>query len=186
MPTSDEDISALLAECLTLQENCEYLSQAHFAAASAGERNARLVLTLPSIIGAIAGALLTASLVPAWVGLLPAIGGVVTAIGGAFGIEKNANSHTQAANLFTQLRHELRALRETFAREMPRGALIAEVRRLADRYNTLAQTSPTTDDKYFKVARKKIKEGVLQADFRSDSGSGGNQLPPANDSKLLK
>ena len=81
-------------------------------------------------------------------------------------MDQAATVHRIAANQWTALREEARFLHETYAKELPHPQLIAEVRKIDDRYNTLCQALEPTDLKSFEAARKRIKSGRFSPDFK--------------------
>lgn len=154
MNVSPNNIQHLINECKIVEENCLYTSQAHFVMADKAEFQARLFLILPSCIGAISG-ILTAIGFPTWIGSFAAVSGLITGLASAFGVDKKAGSHKQAGNVLTALRHEARALHESYWREIPHEQFVAEVRRINDKYNSLIQILETTDNDAFEEGRKK-------------------------------
>jgi hypothetical protein len=164
MNSSSNNIQHLINECKIVEENCLYTSQAHFVMADKAEFQARLFLIVPSCIAAISG-ILTAIGFPAWIGSFAAVSGLVTGLASAFGVDRKAGLHKQAGNVLTALRHEARALHESYWREIPHEQFVAEVRRIHDRYNSLIQILETTDNAAFEEGRKKIKAGIFEPDF---------------------
>ena len=162
---STDDIQHLLDECKIVEENCLYTSQTHFQMASKAESQARLLLIIPSFIAAISG-ILTAIGFPSWIGAFAAVSGLITGIASFLGVDKKAGVHKQAGNILTALKHEARTLHEAYWQEIPREQLIAEVRRIHDKYNTLIQILETTDNSAFEEGRKRIKNGLFNPDFR--------------------
>lgn len=165
---ADNDKVPLLDELHTVEENCLYTAQAHFAIAARKGAVVRIVYVSSSSLAAIAGGLVVAGF-PAWVGLFAAIGGVVGAACAALGADKDVHAHRVAANALTKHRHEARALRETFSSDLSKDQLLAEVRRITDGYNSLIQGLPPTDEKAMEKARKSIQSGRFVPDFRADT-----------------
>lgn len=159
------NIQNLINECKIVEENCLYTSQAHFEMADKVEFQARLFLIVPSCIAAISG-ILTAVGFPAWIGAFAAVSGLITGLSSVFGIDRKAASHKQAGNVLTALRHEARALHESYWCEIPHEEFVAEVRRIHDRYNSLIQILETTDNSAFEKGRKRIKAGLFEPDFQ--------------------
>jgi hypothetical protein len=93
------------------------------------------------------------------------VSGLVTGLASIFGVDRKAGLHKQAGNVLTALRHEDRALHESYWREIPHEQFVAEVRRIHDRYNLLIQILETTDNDAFEKGRKKIKAGIFEPDF---------------------
>ena len=113
----DEKTQAILDECKTIEENCLYTAQTHFVMAGKAGRMAALLLIIPSIVASLAG-ILTAMGLPGWIGAFAAIAGVVTGVATYCGIGRNKVDHAAAGNLLTCLRHEARAIHETYWRGM--------------------------------------------------------------------
>lgn len=169
----------LVNECLMIAENCLYTAQTHFEMARrAGIRSRRFILW-PSVLSGAAGIGIPVGVFmshKAWalLGIVPAVAGIVTAVAAYFG-SSDESAHRVAGNLFTVLRHDSRALAETFASEMPLDQLTCKVRRLQDRYNTLVQSTEVTNPETLERARKTIKKGRFDPDFKSgnvDSDAG--------------
>lgn len=165
MDSSSGDIGNLLQECETIAENSLYNAQAHFILADAKEMKGRWLLIAPSAVAAVCG-FLTALGAPGWLGAFSAVGGLMVTLASIFGVDKEPTSHRNAACQWTALRHEARSLHETYFKELPREQLLAEVRRIDDRYIALTQALQPTDRPSFEKARKQIQSGVHQADFK--------------------
>jgi len=159
----------LIAECKTIAESSLYNAQAHFELAeiikTKAQMKARWLVIVPSAIAGVAG-VLTAVGLPVWIGAFSAVGGFLASVYSAFGEEQSPIKHRIAANQWTGLRHEARALSETYFRELPHQQLLAEVRRIDDRYTTLCQALEPTDREAFDKARERVKSGVFNPDFR--------------------
>jgi len=168
------DMAPLLDELQTVEENCLYTAQAHFAIAARKGAIVRIVYVSASVVAGLAGGLVAAGL-PAWLGVFSAAGGIVGAVTAALGADKDVHVHRVAANALTKLRHEARALRETFASALTKDELSREVRRITDGYNNLIQGLPPTDDEAMAQARKAIQSGTFVPDFRA--GHTGKTLP---------
>lgn len=165
MNTASANTTNLLKECRTVAENCLYNAQAHFALAASREKQVRWLILVPSIITSVCG-VLTALGLPRWIGVLSAGGGLVVSIATSLGVEKGPAVHKKAAALWTALRHEARSLCETYFAELTRDQLLAEVRRIDDRYNSLCNALETTDRSSFEAARQRIKLGEHELDFK--------------------
>jgi hypothetical protein len=165
MDSSSGDISNLVQECETVAENSLYNAQAHFILADSKENRGRWLLIVPSSVAAICG-LLTALGLPGWLGAFSAVGGLVVSIASILGVDKQPTSHRNAACQWTALRHEARSLSETFFKELPREQLLAEIRRIDDRYIALTQALEPTDRRSFEAARAQIQSGYHKPDFK--------------------
>jgi len=168
---------SLANECLLIAENCLYTAQTHFEMARrAGTRTRRFILW-PSVLSGAAGIAIPLGVFighKAWalLGIVPAVAGIVTAALAYFGSD-DESAHKVAGNLFTILRHDSRALAETFASGMSLDQLTCKVRRLQDRYNTLVQSTEVTDPEAFERARKVVKKRRFDSDSRPrNAGSG--------------
>lgn len=169
----EEPPAHLIEELKTIEENCLYTGQAHFVIASRKGAAVQRVFVIASAAAGIAGALVAAGL-PAWIGIVSAVAGAVGAVAGALGADEDVHSHRVAANVLTRLRHEARALRETFWNGMDPAELTREVRRLSEYYNGLIQGLPPTDDEAMAKATEQIRSGRFVPDFRvSQGGAGG-------------
>ncbi|SRR6266542_1565654 len=153
----------LLAECNRIAGDSLYTSQAHFECAASAKRRGRWLLTLPAAVAAVIG-ILTAVGLPGWLGAFSAAAALVAAVASILGVDREEGSHCQAGNSLTALRHEARALADTSWRELTHEQLAYEVRRLSDRYGALITGLPTTDNKAFGRARKRIKAGLFAPD----------------------
>jgi hypothetical protein len=165
MSHDPSDLGNLLQECETVAENSMYNAEAHYSLADSKERQGLWLLVLPSFVAAVCG-LLTAVGLPRWLGALSAAGGFVATVAGALGIDRQPTAHRNAASQWTALRHEARALHQTLFKELAREQFLAEVRRIEDRYIALCEALPPTNRKSFETARKQIKEGTHEPDFR--------------------
>ena len=158
------DAPNLVNECKTIQEHCTYNADTHFIIASGLANEARLYKYVPIAGSVIAGALLAMGL-QGWLGWVALASGVATAWATAKDVDRRAREHSEAGKKFTVLKHEARALHETFAPEMTREEFYRETRRLTERYNQINAASPQTTDKAFNKARAKIHSGIHTPDW---------------------
>jgi len=163
MGSGSAQIGNLIHECETVADNSLYNAQAHFILADSKERKGRWLLIGPSVVAALCG-LLTAIGCPGWLGAFSAVGGFIVSLAAFFGVDKQPTAHRNAASQWTALRHEARALSETYFKELPHDQFIAEVRRIDDRYIALCQALEPTDRESFEAARQQIKAGVHRSD----------------------
>jgi hypothetical protein len=174
-----DNMDHLIAECQTVAENSLYNAQTHFELADIikrrAEKKARWLVIVPSAVAGIAG-VLTAVGLPAWVGAFSAVGGFLAAVYSAFGESESPVRHRLAANQWTSLRHEARALSETYFKELPHEQFLAEARRIDDRYTTLCQALEPTDKEAFDKARERVKSGLFVPDFREKETTASKQL----------
>jgi hypothetical protein len=174
-----DNMDHLIAECQTVAEDALYNAQTHFELADIIKRRAakkaRWLVIVPSAVAAVAG-VLTAVGLPAWIGAISAVGGFLAAVYSAFGETDSPVRHRLAANQWTSLRHEARALSETYFKELPHEQFLAEARRIDDRYTTLCQALEPTDKEAFDKARERVKSGLFVPDFREKEATASKQL----------
>ncbi|CEP66427.1 Uncharacterized [Moorella glycerini] len=173
MNQEEQQYQHLLDECRTIAENCLYTAQAHFVTADRAETRSQWFLTVPSVVAGICG-LLVALGFPNWIGAVAAVAGTVSTVASSLGVDRLATEHRILANSLTALRHEARTLQETMWREISHEQLVAEVRRLTDKYNALIQGPKATDIKSFEVGRRRIKAGLFEPDDCKGSKRGAN------------
>lgn len=162
---------SLLRECKVLAENSLYAAQAHFVIARQAVWRTRLFLLVPAVVAAVSGILTSVGL-PGWIGAFGSAAALVIAVATFLGADRMERDHKTAGNLFTCLRHEARSLDETFHLGLTDEQLLVEVRRLSDRYSSLAEMMEVTDQKAYAEARRRIKSGTFKPDFRDDAGVG--------------
>jgi hypothetical protein len=170
----------LQAACRRVEQDCLYTAQTHFEMASQKAKRAKgwLVL-LPSFVSSISG-LAVALGAPGWIGAFAAVSGVVTGVATFLGIDKDANAHELAGKLLTQLRHEARALCDTYSPDLPVDQFASQVLALQNRYGAFVASLPLTSDKAFERVRAKIKSGTFQYDSESPTalpGTAQSSLP---------
>ena len=158
----------LFDECKTIEENSLYTAQAHYVLAESESKKKWIAIFIPSLLSGLAGALVAMGL-PTWIGIIGALLGAVAAIASSLGVDQGVHSHINAGNIMTSLRHEARQLHEVFYKELSRPEFLAEVRRLADKYNHLRLALPPTSESSFAEARKRIHDGRFAPDFKKKS-----------------
>lgn len=162
---------SLLDECKTVAENSLYTAQAHFSMAARTSGYSKLFFLFPAVVAGISGILTSVGL-PGWFGAFGSAAGLVIAVATFLGVDQKEMAHKTAGNLFTCLRHEARALHETFHPHLTDEQLLVEVRLLSDRYNSLVLVTEVSNKKAFEEARKKIKSRVFDPDFRNEKNEG--------------
>jgi hypothetical protein len=162
------DITRLVDELHTVEENSLYTAQAHFIMAARKGTVVRIVYVASSALAAIASGIMSLSHLP-WLGIVGAVTGAVGAVSAALGADTDTHAHRVAANALTRLRHESRSLRETFSPDLSKDELTREVRRITDSYNSMIQGLPPTDAKAMQRARKLIQSHVFEPDFRTEA-----------------
>lgn len=179
MTAQETDIQHLLDECRTVEENCLYTAQAHYTIAQRENVKKWVLIVSPAFLSGLAGALVACGL-PAWIGIIGAVLGGVGGVAAALGVDRDAIQHMTAGHILTSLRHEARQIHEVFFREHTRPELVAEVRRLDDKYNNVRLALPCTDDAAFEKAREKIRKGRFVPDFKEQKPAGS---APAEEKK---
>jgi hypothetical protein len=173
------DSSHLLAACRRIEENCLYTGQTHFEMAAQKAKRAKGWLVLfPSLVSAASG-LAVALGAPGWVGGFAAVSGVISGVATFLGVDKEANAHETAGKLLTQLRHEARALCDTYAPDMPVELFASQVRALDNRYGAFVASLPLTDEKAFEKVRARIRSGTFQYDSEAIAGTPSAPSLPA-------
>lgn len=160
-------IECLITECKQIQEDSTYTAEAHYIIADKLSKKAFWYKVTPACITVFSAfQLLTGS--PSWVAWVTLLSGLVTIMNVFMEPEKRARGHLFAAKNFTVLKHEARALHESFKDFITEDEFYHTVKRLRERYDLLVQFTPSTDDKVaWEKARERIKSGVHTADFRS-------------------
>lgn len=168
----------LINECKTIEENCLYTAQAHFETARNRDGLRLSVIVFPATVSALAAlvALVHPELFPVKAhnellksicDALVALGSIMTAVAVIVGVDKQAAAHVQAGNAFTVLRHEARALHETFSSELSPAQLSWKVQSLHERYSSLCQATEITDGSAFDKAKDAIKARTHQMDYKA-------------------
>ena len=163
----DPDIAPLVQECQQLQEDSTYTAEVHYGISSKLLCRAFFIKLVPAIV-TVSGIILTLSNIfpniSSWIALIT---GSVTLFAIITEPEKRGKDHLAAAKNYTVLKHDARALHESYKGFMSAKDFFYEVKRLRDRYGSFVQNTPATDDeKAWEKARAKIKSGVHEADFR--------------------
>jgi len=159
-----QDNSHLINECKRIEEDCTYNAEAHHSIASCSDRISFWLKFIPAAVAAGSGVAVLKGY-PIWLAWLSILSGVVFALATILNPDRHANDHTKAAKDFTVLKHDARALYQTFSREMSQSEYYISVRLLRERYNNLVRQVPKTTDKAFEKSRKKIKAKKHKSDF---------------------
>ena len=155
---------AYIQECKRIQENCTYTAEAHHIIALRSRRLSLGFQAVPAAIAALLASLAASGVFGLWAGWVSAIAAVISAVGNVLDPLKSYYDHINAAKNFTALKHDARALHETFCLGLDDSELAFEVKKLHDRYNDLVKFVPQTDDKAFELARQKIQKGIHEPD----------------------
>lgn len=171
MDEPEQSQQYLLNECKTVAENCLYNAQAHFEIAARARYLSCAFLIAPACLAALSGFLVAIGVFSSFnrvMGAATAVFASIATVASSLGVDRRVELHNQAANLLTALRHEARALHETYVHELDRPDFFSEVRRIDDRYNALIQALLPTDERAFERAREKIRLRRFTPDFQVD------------------
>jgi len=161
------DNSHLISECMQIEEDCQYTAEAHYIIASGAGRVSFWVKLIPAIAASASGAALLSGM-PNWIAWFSVIAGVAFALQTILNPDKKQEEHSQAGKCYTTLKHESRALYETFYKEMDHNSFSVMVRILREKYNLIARLTPQTTIEAFEEGRKRIKAGRHIPDFKED------------------
>lgn len=154
-------------ECRIIEENCTYTAGIHHIIANKKHKMATRLQIVPAIITAIAGTIALADYYPALFGFLSVTSAVTTAVASILDPSRAYQDHLNAAKNFTVIKHDSRALRETFSLRLDDSEFAVKVEELHRRYNELIKIVPTTNKESFEEARNTIKAGIHEPDFKS-------------------
>lgn len=164
----------LTRECMRIEEDSLYTAEAHYILASTSRKIGFWVKIVPAAV-AFASGILVVSGFPTWVAWLAILSGAAFALQSILNPDQKANNYSTAGKDYTALKHEARALYQTFSKEMSKSDFAVAVRRLRDKYNFLVKHTPQTTEKAFEKGRKRIKAGRHTPDFEErESDQGGN------------
>jgi hypothetical protein len=152
-------------ELKRIEENSTYSAEAHHAIALRNNTIQQRFQLAPAVTAALLGTLVAGQVVPGWVAWLTALSAIATAIATVIDPIRSYYEHLSAAKAFTAMKHDARALRETFSATMDEMTLASAVKNIHDRYNDLTRLVPPTDDKALKEAQRRIqREKVHEPD----------------------
>lgn len=162
----------LVTECRRIQDDSTYTAETHHIMGCVLSKRAFWMKLTPALITVTSAFVLLMGWSggegkPNWAAWVTLVSGVVTTLSVIMEPEKLARSHLFAAKAFTVLKHDARVVHESFRHFMNETEFFNNVKLLRERYNLLVQSSPATDTKAFDEARRRIKAGVHEADFRS-------------------
>lgn len=160
----EESNEHLIRECMRIEEDSLYTGEAHYIIVSRTRRISFWVKFIPAAVAAVSGILILGGL-PNWIAWLAILSGTAFALQSILNPDRKANDHSMAAKEYTALKHEARALYQTFSHEMDRDTFAVSVRILREKYNALVRHTPQTTVKAFEEGRKRIKAGRHTPDF---------------------
>lgn len=152
--------AAYISELEIIRDNCEFTAEAHHHIASRHHRRALSLKVLPAVLAAATGVLVANDVFPSTLIWLTVTAAAISAIAGVLDPDRDYQTHLTAARAFTSLKHDARALKETYCDGMTDEQFRASVIDTHDRYNDLVRMTPPTDDASFAKAQKRIKSSV--------------------------
>jgi hypothetical protein len=155
-------------ECKQIQQNCTYTAEAHHQMALRYKTTRLWLQIIPAIVAAVSGTLVAAGVSPQSLLWLTVLSATVSAVANIIDPNKNYQAHLDAAKNFTVLKHDSRALHESFGSRMNDDAFAVAVENLHDKYNELVKMVPPTSKGSFQQARTTIQEGIHSPDKSSD------------------
>ncbi len=164
MTMAEQKDEHLIKECMRIEDDSLYTAEAHYILASREKKISLWVKIFPAVVAAASGILVLRKY-PNWVAWLAVVSGVVFALQSILDPDRKANDHSTAGKEYTALKHEARALYQTFSKEMDKSDFAAAVRVLREKYNSLVKHSPQTTEKAFEKGRKRINSGRHTPDF---------------------
>ena len=154
----------LITECRRIEDDCLYTAEAHYIIADSAGTVSFWVKFIPALAAFASGAALLSG-APNWIAWFSVIAGVAFALQSILNPDKKREEHSQAGKCYSSLKHEARALYQTFYKEMDHDSFSVMVRILQERYNMIAKLTPQTTIKAFEKGRKRIKAGRHKPDF---------------------
>lgn len=165
---AENKIQNLINECKQIEEDSLYNAEVHYIIGHKLKWRAFWFKLIPATLTVMSAFFILIG-APNWITWITLLGSIITISSILLEPEKESKSHFSAAQNFTVLKHEARALYETFKDFIEEKDFYHEARRLREKYNFLAELTPPTDDeKAWDEARKNIKSGHHKADFREE------------------
>ena len=168
---AENNIRHLIKECMQIEDDCLYTAETHYIIAGKAGRLGFWVKLIPAIAAAGSGAAVLSG-APNWIAWFAVISGVAFALQSILNPDKKHDEHSQAGKCYTALKHESRALYQTFYKEMDLDSFSVMVRILRERYNMIAKLTPQTTVTAFEEGRKRIKAGRHTPDFEENKSDG--------------
>lgn len=158
----------LTRECMRIEEDSLYTAEAHYILASTAKKIGFWVKIVPAAV-AFASGILIVSGCPTWIAWLAILSGAAFALQSILNPDQKANDYSTAGKEYTALKHDARALYQTFSKEMSKPDFAVAVRLLREKYSFLVKQTPQTTEKAFEKGRKRIKAGRHTPDFEEDT-----------------
>lgn len=153
-------------ECSRVEDNATYTAETHHILAKRQKLWFRIFQLVPAIATALLTTFVAGQIIPHWFSDVALVAAVVTAIGTVVNPQQSYFRHLSAAKAFTVIKHDARALRETFGPNASDPQNDVCVRALHERYNDVTRLSPPTEDWAFEKARERIKRGIHEPDAK--------------------
>ncbi|MFD2415121.1 hypothetical protein [Amycolatopsis pigmentata] len=159
MADTDQPVAAYQKILDRLYDNATYSAQAYFEAAKGAEFLGKVIVFLPALMAACAGALVALDFSKAW-GIAAAAAGLVSATGSFLGAERKAPSFRESARRYTQLRHKIASAADlaTFASVKD---LAEIVKKLEVEYSEIVGRDEPVSNRYFNRASRRVKRGKV-------------------------
>ena len=164
MTMTEKSNEHLITECKRIEEDSMYNAETHHQIAASAKKNAFYIKFIPAVFAALSGILILLG-VPTVVAWLSVLSGFILAIASVLDPDRKKNDNIKTAKDYTALKHDSRALYQTFSKEMSPSEFYISTRLLCERYNNIVNGSPETDDRAFEKARNKIRAGRHTPDF---------------------
>lgn len=160
---TENNTEHLVQECKRIEGDCTYTAEAHHIIAHNTGKVSFWLKLIPAVAAAISGILILNG-APSWVAWVSIISGVAFALQSVLDPDKKYHDHSQAAKNYTALKHDSRALCETFSKEMEHSYFVQSVKLLRERYNNLVKFTPPTTEEAFEQGRKRVQSGIHTPD----------------------
>lgn len=159
MPDEGDNAHPYVKSLKALEGNCLYNAQTYFEATKSAEFWGKVVVFIPAVASAAAGALVAIGWDKSW-GVASAMAGLVAATGSFLGAERKAASFKESARKYTALKHEIK-LAITLAPTLEPGDLGESLRKLTDQYQAIASRDEPAPNRHFNKASKRISAGSV-------------------------
>ncbi|WP_156960617.1 hypothetical protein [Amycolatopsis taiwanensis] len=139
-----------------IYQNATYTAQSYFEAAKGAQLLGKLIVFVPALISAIAGALVALDFPKAW-GIASATAGLVSATGSFLGAERKAPSFRESARRYTQLRHTTSTVLELSKYYKDIEELASATKSIEAQYAEIISRDEPISNWYYRRASKRIK-----------------------------
>lgn len=164
----EDSCTHLENECKQIEDDSKITADTHFKIAKIARYKTCITKGIPAVLSAVSGiAILSGA--PDWLAWLALISSAIFAVETVIDFDKEYIDQVTAGKRYTTLKHQARSLYETFQHEFDRSTFIVWVAMLREKYNTISESTPMTDDKKFEESRNKVKKGRHEPDFKSET-----------------